>query len=69
MKPFEYEFVVDRDQRHLVDEMQDWCKDSIGPGGWIIRDHCVWSLERAFGITLFNFKHQRDRDWFALRWS
>ena len=64
----EYEVQIDRDKYHLLDEIQSWCKDNIGPGGYIVRDHCVWSIETMFGTSFFRFKNERDRDWFVLRW-
>lgn len=65
---FEHEVHFGKDRYHQLEEMQSWCKSNIGPGGYLTRDHCVWSIETMFGNSFFRFKNEKDRNWFALRW-
>jgi hypothetical protein len=58
---------------HLVGEMEIWCDDNIGKGGWLYsfdrQDSDVWGVKSMFGNTTFMFKEEKDYNWFVLRWS
>jgi hypothetical protein len=69
MTEFQYEHVVGKDQYHLLTEMQQWCRDCIGPGGYLREPMSNWSIETAFGTSFFKFQRERDRNWFMMRWS
>jgi hypothetical protein len=49
--------------------MMDWCRENIGPGGYI-QDHTpLWDIRTAFGNSTFSFVNERDATLFALRWA
>ena len=66
---FEHEVHFDKDRYHEFETMQTWCRNNIGPGGYILDDDCVWSIETMFGNAFFRFKNLKDRNWFTLRWQ
>lgn len=59
----------DKSRYHLLEEMQVWCRENIGAGGYIYRDHFKWTIETAFGNSTFKFKNEKDATLFALKWS
>lgn len=63
-----YKVQLDRGYFHMLSEIADWCRDNIGPGGYIVRDHCVWEMKTTFGHTTFYFKREKDMSLFVLRW-
>lgn len=63
-----HQIKLDRDYYPKLPEICNWCRDNIGPGGYIIRDHCVWKIETAFGYSNFYFKHEKDAMHFTLKW-
>ena len=68
-------FGKDRYHQHL--EMEQWCKENIGPGGWtqeaaVTREgfgNKIWLIHCMFGNTTFSFKEEKDFMWFKLRWA
>lgn len=68
------EITFGKDRYHLHREMEAWCQDNVGEGGWN-SDRLVWDEGRKwatssmFGNTTFAFKNERDYIWFVLRWS
>jgi hypothetical protein len=54
---------------HLQNKMIDWCRDHIGPGGWLENPKNVWRIESAFGNTFFYFNNPEDATLFLLKWS
>ena len=66
---FEYEIQFGKDRYHEFEAMQSWCNKIIGPGGYLSKEENVWSIETMFGNAFFRFKHETDRNWFALRWQ
>jgi hypothetical protein len=60
-----------KDQYHLLNEMQNWCRDNLGVGGYIVcpdpgRD--TWHIETVFGNSRFCFLRDQDATLFSLRW-
>lgn len=66
-----------REKYHLQREMEDWCRDNIGPGCWTSgtpktwegMGDAIWVIYCMFGYTTFAFKNERDYTYFILRWS
>ena len=62
---------------HLQRDMELWCRENIGPGGWSYDSPTVWEglepkvwiMDSAFGTTTFTFKDEKKAAWFALRWG
>jgi hypothetical protein len=46
-----------------------WCRENIGPGGYIQNDDDPWSIVTNFGNSIFSFVNERDATMFALRWT
>lgn len=71
----EITFGKDRYSQHP--EMEQWCKDNIGPGGWTYDSpktweglgDKIWIMHTTFGNTTFAFKDARHYTLFVLRWS
>lgn len=71
----EITFGKDRYSQHL--EMESWCRDNIGPGGWTYDSpkswkgmgDKIWIMHSMFGNTTFAFKDPRHYTLFVLRWS
>jgi hypothetical protein len=71
----EITFGKDRYSQHL--EMEQWCKDNIGPGTWTYGSpktwegmgNKIWVMHSTFGNTTFAFKDARHYTLFVLRWS
>lgn len=65
-----------KDSYHLNGEMERWCKEFIGPGGWTYStpttwkgmDGKIWIMHSMFGHTTFAFKNHKDFAYFLLRW-
>lgn len=66
---FGNEIQFDKDRYHELEQMISWCRQSIGPGGYLFGDHCVWQIETVFGTSTFTFKRDQDAALFALRWA
>ncbi len=63
-----YKFSLGKDRYHQLEEIKSWCKESIGPGGYVINDHCLWKIEHAFGNTVISIRREKDAALFTLRW-
>jgi hypothetical protein len=66
-----------KDRYHLNGEMERWCLDNVGNGGWTYStpetwegmDGKVWIMHSMFGNTTFCFKEAKHLAWFMLRWE
>lgn len=58
-----------KDRFYLNGAMEKWCKEHIGPGGWIHHDTNQWNISSIFGNTTFTFNDEKHLTWFVLRWS
>lgn len=66
-----------KDRYHLNGEMERWCHDNIGKGGWSYdtpktwdgMGGRVWAMHSLFGHTTFVFKDSKHLTMFLLRWS
>lgn len=71
------EVTFGKDRYHLNDEMEKWCKQNVGPGGWTGASPKTWKgmgektwvIHSMFGNTTFCFKEEKHYNWFVLRWS
>ena len=67
----------DKDRYHQHREMEQWCHDIIGVGGWTYDTPVtwegfgdkIWIMHSMFGRTTFAFKESKHLSWFLLRWS
>ena len=63
-----------KDRYHEIQDMESWCRDNIGAGGWVYADPGDWAAERkwamssAFGNTTFYFRDASDATAFTLKW-
>lgn len=64
-----YEISFGKDKYHLQEEMNSWCEEHIGNGGWIPDPDAAWLIECMFGKTTYSFKHEVDFVLFKLRWQ
>lgn len=66
-----------KDRYHLNGEMEQWCKEKIGEGGWSYANPKtwegmhgkIWVMHSMFGNTTFAFKDSKDLTMFLLRWA
>ena len=66
-----------KDGYHLNGEMEQWCRDNIGPGMWTYSSaqewagmgDNLWTMHSIFGRTTFDFREEKHYHWFVLRWS
>jgi hypothetical protein len=64
------EFVTfGKDKYHLNREMEQWCEEHIGPGGWVRCNNDLWNVTSIFGDTTFSFKEKEHLTWFMLVWG
>lgn len=71
------EITFGKDRYYLNNDMESWCKQHIGHGGWTYAspkdwrgmDDRVWVMHSMFGNTTFAFKHDRDALAFTLKWA
>lgn len=66
----------EKDRYHQQSEMEAWCRENIGIGGWTqgydaddwkgVRS---WSIESMFGVTRFTFKEDADATFFLMHWK
>jgi hypothetical protein len=54
---------------HLNRDMEEWCLQHVGKGGWIKHTDDLWNINSMFGNTTFEFKYEKHYTWFVLRWS
>jgi hypothetical protein len=59
----------DKRRYHELGEMSQWCRENIGPGGYIDEPEYLWTMTTMFGETDFIFKDEKHAEWFALRWA
>ena len=70
-------YTFGKDQYHLNGEMERWCRENIGDGGWSYANpetwegmgDKIWVMSSMFGNTKFSFKDPKDLTMFLLRWS
>lgn len=66
-----------KDRYHQHPEMDQWCRDNIGEGGWTYEtpktwegmNGKIWVMYSMFGNTTFAFKESKHLAWFMLRWQ
>lgn len=66
-----------KERYHQNREMEQWCLDNVGKGGWTYNtpktwegmNGKIWIMHSIFGHTTFAFKDARHLTLFALRWS
>ena len=66
-----------KDKYHLHQEMEKWCREKLGPGGWTYETpktwegmgDKVWVIHSMFGNTTFAFKNPKHFTLFILRWG
>jgi hypothetical protein len=66
-----------KDRYHLNKDMETWCAEYLGKGGWHFdtpktwagMGEKVWIINSMFGNTTFAFKDCKDAVLFALRWK
>lgn len=66
-----------KDRYHLQEDMQQWCKQHIGPGKWTSGEVKTWEgmgdadwvIWCMFGNTFFQFRRGTDATLFALKWE
>lgn len=71
----EVRFGKDRYYQHT--EMVDWCRATIGPGGWTYdspsswegMNGWIWVIHCTFGNTVFAFKEEKHASMFILHWE
>ena len=59
---------------HLNSEMEQWCKEHIGAGGWVYSSpdawhEYQWAVSSMFGNTTFFFRNSVDATAFLLKWT
>jgi hypothetical protein len=56
---------------HLQKDMINWCREQFGDGSVYGGRGAVerWSMDSAFGHTVFYFRNEADAVVFSLRWS
>jgi hypothetical protein len=70
-------YTFGKDQYHLNGEMERWCRENIGDGGWSYANpetwegmgDKIWVMSSMFGNTKFSFKDPKDLTMFLLRWA
>ena len=66
-----------KERYHQHTEMEQWCRDRIGMGGWSYStpktwegmDDKIWVMHSMFGNTTYAFKEARHLTMFILRWG
>lgn len=66
-----------KEKYHLQGEMEKWCRDNIGNGGWSYQTpktwegmgDKIWIIHSMFGNTTFAFKYPKHFTLFVLRWG
>jgi hypothetical protein len=70
-------YTFGKDRYHLNGEMEQWCRENIGDGGWSYANpetwegmgDKIWVMSSMFGNTKFSFKDPKDLTMFLLRWA
>jgi hypothetical protein len=72
------EITFGKNRYHLHPEMEQWCRDNIGPGAWTFDRPKTWEgkgskiwviYSMGFGDITFAFKNPEDATAFVLRWK
>jgi len=67
------EITFDKSRFHLQRDMENWCVENIGKGGWLFgfkgHEDDTWGIKSMFGHTTFTFVNPEDLVIFKLRWS
>lgn len=62
-----------KDKYHLQGQMEEWCRQHLGNGGWAYKLSDVpdnfWCIQSMFGNTTFTFRNEQDATMFRLVWS
>jgi hypothetical protein len=65
-----------KDRYHQHPEMEQWCHQNVGTGGWSYDTpktwegmNKVWVMHSMFGNTTYCFKDSKDLTMFLLRWA
>ena len=66
-----------KEKDHLQREMEKWCQEKLGEGGWTYETpktwegmgDKVWVIHSMFGNTTFAFKNPKHFTLFILRWG
>ena len=66
-----------KERYHLNGEMEKWCHNSVGKGGWSYQtpktwegmDGKIWIMHSMFGNTTFAFKEPKHLTMFLLVWA
>jgi hypothetical protein len=66
-----------KDRYHQHPEMEQWCRDYVGEGGWSYATpktwegmgDKIWIMHSMFGNTTYCFKDPKQLTMFILRWS
>ena len=58
-----------KDRYQDISNMCYWCWEQFGDGGYLAKPYERWTLEQAFGTSVFRFKDDKDATLFALRWK
>ena len=65
--------IFEKEKYHQQQEMVEWCKKNIGPGGWrepnLERWGDLWGIESFFGKSTFYFIKASDATFFKLVWE
>lgn len=72
-----YEVRFGKDRYHQQREMEVWCLECIGNGGWSYSTPKTWDgmagnlwvMHSMFGHTTFAFKNEADASMFILKWE
>ena len=72
------EITFGKDRYSQQNEIADWCREHIGPGGWTLEDYKtwhwttdgkIWAMYGMFGNITYAFKEPKHLTAFILRWS
>ena len=66
---YPFKVTLDRSRWHELTDIIEWCWDTFGDGGHESYGDKVWTLETAFGNSIFSFHNPVDAEFFALKWK
>lgn len=64
---------LDRKFYHLIDDLCNFCKSEVGPGGWVFSEYdpldpaYSWCVHSMFGCAVFKFKESSSVQKFISR--
>lgn len=69
-----YKITFGKDRYHEHREMEDWCRQYLGEGGWHtinneLPDDLNWTINQMFGSTTFRFRNAKDYSKFIVKWE